>query len=111
MLPRLFPLMLVGQSSIIVATAYVDSSIATGRRRWLLFLLQSAIWGLVLTAAVASFWWSISERGLNLSQLASMGVEIWAIVAGLLVLIAFAVDYSRRLRRQREAWTLLDIDE
>src|SRR5436190_10964211 len=111
MLPRLFPLMIVGQWLNVVAAAYVDSSTATGRRRWALLFLLSAVWCLVLTVTAASFWWSISERGLNPSQLALLGTRIWAVVAGLLVLIVFAVDYSRLLRRQREAWTLLEIDE
>jgi hypothetical protein len=111
MLPRLFPLMIVSQWSMIVATAYVDSSTTTGSRRWSLLFLLSVIWSLILTASAASFWWSISERGLNPGQVAFLGAKIWALIAGLLVMIAFVVDYSRILRRQREAWTLLEIDE
>jgi len=111
MLPRLFPLMIVGNWSMLVATAYVDNLSATGSRRWSLLFLQSAIWGLTLTAFAAGFWWSISERGLSPSQLALLGVRIWAVVAVMLALIAFAVDYSRLRKRQREAWTLLAIEE
>jgi hypothetical protein len=111
MLPRLFPLMIVVQWANIGAATYVDNLTATGRRRWALLFLQSAVWCLVLTATAASFWWSISDRGLNPSQLVLLGARSWAVVAGLLVLIVFVVDYSRLLRRQREAWTLLKIDE
>jgi hypothetical protein len=96
---------------MLVATAYVDNLTAIGSRRWSLLLLQSAIWSLTITASSAGFWWSISERGLSPSQLALLGARIWAVVAIMLVLIAFAVDYSRLRRRQREAWTFLEIDE
>lgn len=111
MLPRMLPLMIVGPWSMLVATAYVDSLTATGSRRCALLFLQSMVWGLTLTALSASLWWSISERGLDPSQLALLGAQTWALVAGLLILIAFVVDYSRLLRRRREAWTLLEIDE
>jgi hypothetical protein len=111
MLPRLFPLMFVSQWSNVVATAYVDSSTATGSRRWSLLFLLSAVWSLILTALIASFWWSISQRGMNPGQVAILGATIWTVIAGLLVLITFYVDYSRICRRQREAWTLLEIDE
>jgi hypothetical protein len=40
-----------------------------------------------------------------------LGAKTWTVIAGLLVLIAFIVDYSRLRRRQREAWTLLEIGE
>jgi len=111
MLPRLFPLMIVVEWSMIFATAYVDSSTITGSRRWALLFLLSAVWGLTWTAVAASFWWSISERGLNSSEIALLGGKIWALVTGLLLLIAFVVDYSRLLRRRREMWTSLEIDE
>ena len=65
MLPRLFPLMIVSEWSLIVATAYVDSSTTTGSHRWSLLFLLSAVCGLIWTAVAASFWWSISERGIH----------------------------------------------
>jgi hypothetical protein len=110
-LPRMFPLMFLSQWSILVATAYVDSLTTTGSRRWAVFFLLSAVWSLFLTALSASFWWSISERGLNPGEVAILGAKTWAMLAVVLVLIAFVVDNSRRCRRQREAWTLLEIGE
>jgi len=111
LLPRLLPLAIVGQWSIFVATAYVDSLTTTGSRRWAVLFLLSVVWSLILTAAGAVFWWSISERGLNPGEVAVLGAKTWAFIAVLLVLIAFVVDYSRSCRRQREAWTLLNLDE
>ena len=111
LLPRVLPLAIVSQWSILVATAYVDSLTTTGSRRWAVLFVLSAVWSLILTALAAAFWWSISQRGLNPGDVAIMGARTWAIVASLLALIAFAVDYSRALRRQREAWTLLEIGE
>jgi len=111
LLPRVLPLAIVSQWSILVATAYVDSLTTTGSRRWAVLFLLSAVWSLILTALSAGFWWSISQRGLNAGEVAIMGAKTWAFIAVLLVLIAFAVDYSRKSRRQREVWTLLEIDE
>jgi hypothetical protein len=111
LLPRLLPLAIVSQWSILVATAYVDSLTTTGSRRWAVLFLLSAGWSLMLSALAAVFWWSISERGLNPGEVAILGAKTWAIIAVLLILIAWVVDYSRFRRRQQEVWTLLEIDE
>jgi hypothetical protein len=89
----------------------VDSLTIIGSRRWAVLFVLSAVWSLILTALAASFWWSISPRGLNLGEVAILGAKTWALVAVLLILIALAVDYSRKSRRQREVWMLLEIDE
>jgi hypothetical protein len=111
LLPRFLPLVIVSQWSIILVTAYVDNFTAKGSRRWAVFFLLSVVWSLILTALEAGFWWSISQRGLSAGEVAMMGAKTWAFIAVLLAVIAFAVDYSRALRRQREAWTLLEIEE
>jgi hypothetical protein len=111
LLPRFLPLMLVAQWSILVATAHVASSTANGSPRWALLFLHSVVWSTILTVLGACFWWSISQRGLNPGEVAIMGVRTWVFIAVALVSITLVVDYSRALRRQREAWTLLDIDD
>jgi hypothetical protein len=111
LLPRLLPVMIVGNWTALFAAYSVDKMKPRGATRWLLLLVQSGLWSLLLTAVMGWFWWSIGARPLTIAFLAQLGVEIWAIVAGLIFLIALTCDYTQRIRQTREAWTKLEIEE
>jgi hypothetical protein len=111
LLPRVLPVMIVGNWTAIFATYSVDNMQARGVRRWLLLILQSGIWSLLLTAVMAWFWWSLSDRPITVSFIAGLGLKIWAAVAGLLFFVVFVCDYARQIRQMREAWTMLEIGE
>lgn len=112
LLAHLFPLMIVGECTAVFSAMAIERLAARrkGLARWLELAAHSVVWSVILLLATAIFWWSIASRPLSPGEHGRLAIYIALTVAGMLVVVSFASDLSRRRKQTYDAWRQLEID-